>query len=63
MLFKEGMDFAARLGPLKKNVKTTIIEQKRHAFDKCPNPFKVDPKVAVHYGEACKLLKDAFNSE
>ncbi|KAG8525677.1 uncharacterized protein KY384_000437 [Bacidia gigantensis] len=62
MLMKEGLAFSARLKKLGKNVHEVLIERKPHAFDKCPNPFHVDPKVALHYGQACELLRDAFKA-
>ena len=62
MLLQEGQVFSERLKNLGKKVHCVIIEEKRHGFDKSPYPFSVDPKVTLHYTEACELLKDAFSS-
>ena len=61
MLLQEGEIFANRLKELGKRVHCVIIKEKRHAFDKRPYPFSVDPEVTLHYTEACGLLKDAFD--
>ena len=60
MLLQEGEIFAKRLKELGKSVHCVTIEERRHAFDKSPYPFSVDPEVKMHYTEACGLLKDAF---
>ena len=60
MLLQEGELFAKRLKELGKRVHCVMIKEKRHAFDKSPYPFSVDPEVKLHYAEACGLLKDAF---
>lgn len=60
MLLQEGELFAKRLKELGKRVHCVMIKEKRHAFDKSPYPFSVDPDVKLHYAEACGLLKDAF---
>ena len=62
MLLQEGEVFAERLKGLGKRVHCVVIEEKRHGFDKSPYPFSVDPKVGLHYTEACAVLKDAFGS-
>jgi acetyl esterase/lipase len=60
MLLQEGELFAQRLKELGKKVHCVTIKERRHAFDKSPYPFSVDPEVKLHYAEACGLLKDAF---
>ena len=60
MLLQEGEVFAKRLMALGKKVHYVIIKEKRHAFDKAPNPFSVDPEATLHYTEACGLLRDVF---
>ncbi|KAL9124519.1 MAG: hypothetical protein Q9217_006152 [Psora testacea] len=62
MLIKEGKDFTERLRGLGKQVQCIVIEQKRHAFDKSPYPFSVDPKVIQHYQGACSILREVFKS-
>ena len=61
MLMQEGKDFAERLRGLGKTVHTTLIKETRHGFDKSPYPFSVDPKVTLHYGDACDFLNHNFN--
>ena len=61
MLLQEGEVFAKRLEKLGKKVHYVIIKGKRHAFDKAPNPFSVDPEAALHYAEACGMLRGAFD--
>lgn len=61
MLYKEGQDFVQRLQKLGKKVSCTQIAETQHAFDKSPNPFRVDPKVDSLYREACQHLKEAFS--
>ena len=63
MLHQEGQDFVKRLQDLGKTVHSTVIKETAHAFDKSPYPFSVDPKVNLHYGEACKYLKRAFEPD
>lgn len=60
MLIKEGNDLCEKLTGLGKNVQCTLIREKRHAFDKSPYPFSVDPKVTLHYREACSIARKAF---
>lgn len=60
MLLQEGEVFAKRLTALGKKVHYVIIKEKRHAFDKSPNPFSVDPEATLHYTEACAMLREAF---
>ena len=61
MLLREGKDFAERLRGLGKEVDVTIIKETRHAFDKAPCPFGVDPKVGAHYSAACAVIADVFD--
>ena len=61
MLAKEGKDFVERLRELGKEVECTILKETRHAFDKAPCPFGVDPKVGQHYSDACRMLRDVFD--
>ena len=56
MLQKEGADFAERLSSLRKKVHCVTIAERRHAFDKSPWPFRVDPKITQYYEEACQRL-------
>lgn len=60
MLLQEGESFARRLKSLGKSVHVVLIKEKRHGFDKMPNPFSIDPEVMTHYTEACQILRDAF---
>lgn len=60
MSLQEGWDFYERLTKLGKNVRCTLIKESRHAFDKSPSPFRVDPKIALYYGKACGALREAF---
>ena len=57
MLLDEGRLFAKRLKDLGKSVDCTMIEEVRHGFDKMPS-LKVDPKVKLHYLEACRIIND-----
>jgi len=59
----QGEVFAKRLKALGKKVHYVVIKEKRHAFDKPPNPFSVDPKITLHYPEACGMLRDAFGQQ
>ena len=63
MLVQEGEVFAKRLKTLGKNVHYVIIKEKRHGFDKSPNPFSFDPEATLHYNEACGMLREAFGQE
>ena len=60
MLMQEGEVFAKRLTALGKKVRYVILKEKRHAFDKAPNPFRVDPEATLHYKQACGMLREAF---
>lgn len=62
MLLQEGEQFAQRLEGLGKRIQCTVIKESRHAFDKSPYPFSVDPKLTLHYRQACGILSDAFAS-
>lgn len=57
MLQREGAEFAERLIDLGKDVQCVTIKERRHAFDKAPWPFGVDPKITQYYKEACDFLK------
>lgn len=61
MMMQEGRDFAERLRGLDKTVHTTLIKETRHGFDQSPYLFGVHPKVTLHYGEACDILRDVFD--
>lgn len=60
MLLQEGKDFAERLEGLGKQVSCTVIQGRRHGFDKTPNPFKLDPAIGLHYRQGCDILRKAF---
>ena len=60
MLLQEGEDFAERLEGLGKQVSCTVINGRRHGFDKTPNPFKLDPTIDLHYRRGCDTLRKAF---
>ena len=60
MLLDEGRTFAERLKKLGKSVNCTIIEEVKHAFDKMPS-LKLDPKVRLHYLEACSILNSVLS--
>ena len=57
MLLQEGKDFAERLEGLGKKVRSEMIMERGHAFDKAPSPFKLDRKVGMHYKQACDWLR------
>lgn len=62
MLLNEGKIFAERLKTLGKSVEYTVIEEVPHAFDKLP-ALRIDPKVRLHYLEACGIIKDVLNDD
>ncbi len=60
MLLKEGQDFVKRLGRVDKNVRSMMIEQSAHAWDKSVNPFRDLKPVNIFYQVACEGLRATF---
>ena len=56
MLLREGKEFGERLQRLGKLVRCVVVEERGHAFDKKPWPFRLDWKVVASYGQACRWL-------
>ena len=56
MLQREGAEFAQRLTDLGKQVECITVQKRRHAFDKSPWPFSVDPEITKSYEQACDFL-------
>ena len=56
MLEREGTEFAQRLTDLGKQVECVTVKKRRHAFDKSPWPFSVDPEITRSYEQACDFL-------
>lgn len=60
MLLREGKDFEERLRRLGKQVRCTVVKERRHGFDKSPWPFGVDRVVVEVYGRATGWLRDVY---
>lgn len=61
MLLHEGQRFVRRLQGMRKNVRSMMIENVPHAWDKSPNPFRDQAKVDMLYTEACSEMKVIFD--
>ena len=61
-LLSEGEDFRRRLeGEVGgREVRYVRIGEAVHGFDRSPNPFWRDPRVDMHYRDACKKLREVF---
>jgi len=60
MLLKEGQDFVKRLEKMDKKVRSMMIEQSKHAWDKSANPFRDLKPVDFFYQVACEGLRTTF---
>lgn len=60
MLMNEGQEFVRRLQGLGKQVRSMMIANARHAWDKSPNPFRDQSQVNVLYSDACADMKAIF---
>ncbi|KAJ5493385.1 hypothetical protein N7539_002131 [Penicillium diatomitis] len=61
MLMKEGQTFVRRLEGLGKKVRSMMIAQAQHAWDKSANPFRDQGSVDIHYRDACADMKAIFD--
>lgn len=60
MLRAEGQTFKDKLEAMGKRVYHRMVLGVPHGWDKAPNPLKVTPGVAEHYGDACRELRRVF---
>lgn len=60
MLLKEGEIFARRLERLGKNVKSTLIPEVVHGWDKHPDPWRDQKAIDDLYTTACEGLRESF---
>jgi putative ergosteryl-3beta-O-L-aspartate hydrolase len=60
MLYAEGRDFSERLERLGKNIRTTVIPEAKHAWDRSPNPFRNQAAIDVFYKDACDKMAGHF---
>jgi putative ergosteryl-3beta-O-L-aspartate hydrolase len=63
MLLKEGEIFARRLEELGKNVKSTLIPDVVHGWDKHPDPWRDQKAIDELYAKACTGLRESFGME
>lgn len=60
MLLQEGQIFARRLERLGKNVKSTLIPEVVHGWDKHPDPWRDQKAIDALYAKACAGLRESF---
>ncbi|KAL4890540.1 Alpha/Beta hydrolase protein [Aspergillus ambiguus] len=60
MLVNEGQQFVRRLESINKHVRSMMIEQVTHAWDKSPNPFRDQDRINILYRDACADMKTIF---
>ncbi|PGG95158.1 hypothetical protein AJ80_10011 [Polytolypa hystricis UAMH7299] len=60
MLLQEGQEFVHRLEKGGKKVRSMMIEQSMHGWDKSPNPFRDQRHVDVLYQAACEGMRSVF---
>ncbi|KAK2773715.1 hypothetical protein FQN53_003985 [Emmonsiellopsis sp. PD_33] len=60
MLLEEGQEFAKLLEGIGKNVRSMMVEQQKHAWDKSPNPFRDQGMVDVLYLAAVEEMRGVF---
>ncbi|KAI1908018.1 hypothetical protein LOZ53_004635 [Ophidiomyces ophidiicola] len=60
MLLHEGKQFVQRLENQGKKVRSMMIEQSKHAWDKSANPFRDQGKIDVFYLAAAEHMKTIF---
>ncbi len=63
MLLQEGQIFARRLERLGKNVKSTLILEVVHGWDKHPEPWRDQKAIDTLYEKACAGLRESFGDE
>ncbi|WEW58808.1 hypothetical protein PRK78_004276 [Emydomyces testavorans] len=60
MLLHEGQQFVHRLEKQGKKVRSMMIEQSKHAWDKSVNPFRDQEKIDVFYLAAAEQMRRIF---
>jgi putative ergosteryl-3beta-O-L-aspartate hydrolase len=63
MLLREGEVFARRLQELGKSVRSTLIPEAVHGWDKHPDPWRDQASIDALYGKACEGLRESFAIE
>lgn len=60
MLLREGQEFVQRLEQQGKKVRSMMIEQSKHAWDKSVNPFRDQDRIDVFYLAAAEHMRKIF---